>query len=184
MLMRCPAEGDLTTPPPQTPPASVALMPGNPSFILHLPFPGSSPFQVLSQICSSVALSPRGSALAPAYLFSISPSPFSPPVHLHPPLFISLPFSFLLPSVLPFSFSLSFPRFLATPSHQNIGANNSCHFILVGEQDGIPAESVAAGGGQRFFRFIRDALQQIPRPSLGRLPLPSRPPLPPPFFIA
>lgn len=109
MLMRSPTEGDLTTPPPQTPPASVALMPGNPSFILHLPFPRSSPFQVLSQICSSVALSPRGSPFAPAYLFSISPSPFSPGPPAPSLFYFSLPFlSFFL--LLLLSIISLFPR--------------------------------------------------------------------------
>lgn len=97
MLMRSPTEGDLTPTPPQTPPASVAPMPGNPSFILHLPFPRSSAFQVLSQICSSVALRSR----PPRIFFSNISIAVCPRSTCALPLFISLLLSIVSSPLLP-----------------------------------------------------------------------------------
>lgn len=131
---------------PQTTPAYIALMPSFPSFILHflfslcssllspiIDFQKPCTFLALLSVCS--CLSFFNISMCPSLSLSIC-LPLHPP---HPPLSLSHSLSLLI-----------FPCFLAPPYLRHL-SQQSMPFHSGEGTNGIPAESVAAGGEQRFF---------------------------------
>lgn len=111
MLMRYPTEEDLRMSLPQTPPASMALMPSFSFFILHFPFPLSVLLPLKS--CHKFAEASHSSHLPVCFL-----SIFFQHVCVSPSLSICLFLysSLCIPILLPLS--PHFPCFSAPPSNQ------------------------------------------------------------------
>lgn len=175
MLMRYPTEEDLRMSLPQTPPAYMALMPSFPSFILHFPFSLSFSLSVLLPFKSyhrfaedsHFSCIPPCSLLPISFSLSLSACLFSCPS----------PFSFIYVSAPPFSPSLSLYLliFLVSqplPPTRHL-SQQSMPFHSGEGTNGIPAESVAAGGEQRLFCDADSPCLPLTLQQRPQVPIPS-----------